>query len=187
MPLTTTSSSMTPASPWARLKAAYQTRRAVRWTVEALLLLLLVSVIGAWQTRRHLSGVPLPAFTLPLLDGGTASSSSFVGKPTMVVLWAPWCSVCKAQSGNVNRVQKWLAGRANVVSIALAWEEKASVESYVREGGAEYPVLLGTPGLETAFHVEAFPTVYFLDDTGRIKRSASGYTTTLGMLWRLLL
>lgn len=170
-----------------RLRAAYRTRRAFRWLVEGAVLLVLVGLIGAWQTRRHLSDVPPPAFTLATLEGGTVSSSSLAGKPTMLVLWAPWCGVCKAQSGNVNRVQKWLAGRANVVSIALAWEDKTSVETYVREGGAEYPVLLGTPGLETAFHVEAFPTVYFLDDTGRIKRSASGYTTTLGMLWRLLL
>lgn len=182
-----TTDTKTPQTTWARLKEAYRTRRAVRWTVEGAMLLALVTLIGAWQTRRHLSGVPPPAFTLATLDGGTISSSSLAGKPTMLVLWAPWCSVCKAQSGNVNRVQQWLHGRANVVSIALAWEDKASVEQYVREGGAEYPVLLGTPDLETALHVEAFPTVYFLDDTGRIKRSASGYTTTLGMLWRLLL
>lgn len=172
----------------ARFQQAYRTRRAVRWTVEGFVLLALVAAVGAWQTRRHLSDAPPPAFTLPVLDGaGTVSSTSLSGKPTMLVLWAPWCSVCKAQSGNVNRVQQWVGARARVLSIALAWEEKSSVEAYVREGGAEYPVLLGTPGLETAFHVEAFPTVYFLDDTGRIKRSATGYTTTLGMLWRLLL
>lgn len=171
---------------WARLTRAYRSRRAVRWTVEGALLLALVTLVGAWQTRRHLSGVPPPAFTLERLDGGTFSSSSLAGKPTMLVLWAPWCGVCKAQSGNVNRVQRWLGERVNVVSIALAWEDRASVEEYVRLSGAEYPVLLGTPGLEAALHVEAFPTVYFLDATGRIKRSAAGYTTTPGMLWRLL-
>lgn len=182
-----TTDAKTTASPWARLREAYRTRRAVRWAVEGAMLLVLVTLIGAWQTRRHLSGVPPPAFTLASLDGGTISSTSLSGKPSMLVLWAPWCSVCKAQSGNVNRVQKWLGGKVNVLSIALSWEDRASVEQYVRDGGAEYPVLLGTPGLETAFHVEAFPTVYFLDSEGRIKHSASGYTTTLGMLWRLLL
>ncbi|MEW5743263.1 MAG: TlpA disulfide reductase family protein [Myxococcota bacterium] len=170
-----------------RFKDAYRTRRAFRWAVEGFLLAALLLAIGAWQTRRHLSDVPVPDFTLPTLEGGTVSSSSLRGQPTMLVLWAPWCGVCKAQSDNVNRVQRWLAGRARVVSMALAYEAKADVEAAAKAEGMEYPVLLGDSALETTFHVDAYPTVYFLDEAGHIKRSASGYTTTLGMLWRLWL
>jgi peroxiredoxin len=155
--------------------------------VQGGLVLAVLLAVGAWQTRRHLSGVPVPAFTLPALEGGTVSSSSLVGQPTMLVLWAPWCGVCKAQSDNVNRTQRWLHGRARVVSVALAYEQRADVEAVAKSEGMEYPVLLGDPALEAAFHVDAYPTLYFLDEAGRIKRSAAGYTTTLGMLWRLWL
>lgn len=178
------SNPQTTTSPVARLKAAYRTRRLVRWAVDGGVLLVLVAAIGAWQTRKHLSDVPPPAFTLQALGGGEVSSASLLGKPGMLVLWAPWCGVCKAQFDNVGRVRRWLGERANVVSIALAYRDVASVEAYAK-AGVDYPVLLGTSELEEAFRVDAFPTVYFLDAQGRIKHSASGYTTTLGMLWRL--
>jgi thiol-disulfide isomerase/thioredoxin len=172
---------------WQSFTHAYKTRRAVRWTVEGVLLLALITVIGAWQTRRHLSGVPPPTFTLPALNGGTVSSASLSGKPTMLVLWAPWCGVCKAQADNVQRVHRWAGAGANVVTIAFAYKDQADVVRVANEEGTQTPVLLGTDTLSEALKVEAFPTVYFLDEAGRIKRSAAGYTTTLGMLWRLWL
>jgi thiol-disulfide isomerase/thioredoxin len=159
-------------------------RRAARWVLEGLALVALVAVIGAWQTRHHLSAGAVPAFTLPTLDGHPLSSSALAGKPTVLVLWAPWCGVCKAQSDNVNRVQRWLGARANVVSIALAWQDRGDVERYVREGGVEYPVVLGSEAVGEALRVEAYPTTYFLDESGNIKRSAVGYVTTLGLLAR---
>ena len=46
--------------------------------------------------------------------------------------------------------------------------------------------LLGDDALLRAFHVEAFPTAYFLDSGGRVQGSVTGYTTTLGLLARLI-
>jgi thioredoxin-related protein len=47
-------------------------------------------------------------------------------------------------------------------------------------------VLLGDEETVRAFRVEAFPTTYFLDAEGRITGSVAGYTTTPGLLARLL-
>jgi hypothetical protein len=73
------------------------------------------------------------------------------------------------------------------VSLAASFENVAQVRAYVRDHGVDYPVLLGDDALLQALHVDAFPTVYFLDAHGRVQRSATGYTTTLGLLARLLL
>jgi thiol-disulfide isomerase/thioredoxin len=168
-----------------RWVALYRERKGVRWAVDLALLLIAVAVIGAWQTRGHLRGGPVPSFELASLDGRTVSSQSLRGQPVMLAFWAPWCGVCKSTSDNVERVADLMGSRAKVVSVALAYDSRASVESYAREHAMTHGVWLGTEQLGREMHVEAFPTFYFLDAEGRVAGSAVGYTTTLGLLWRL--
>jgi thiol-disulfide isomerase/thioredoxin len=168
-----------------RLRTAYRSRRLVRWAVDGAVLVALVLVVGAWQTRNHLAGA-CPDFALPRLDSGsTVTRASLGGKPTLLVFWAPWCGVCKAESQNVSWVQRLVGDRANVVSVANSFRSVAEVQQYVHDHGVDYPVLLASEGLSGQFAVEAFPTAYFLDADGHIRHSVVGYTTTAGMLWRL--
>ena len=170
---------------FARLRNAYGSRRVVRWAVDGTVLLVVVVVVGAWQTRNHLSGA-CPDFAWPRLDSGaTVTRASLGGKPTLLVFWAPWCGVCKAESQNVSWVQRLVGERANVVSVASSFRSVGDVQQYVRDRGVDYPVLLAPEGVGGQFGVEAFPTAYFLDGEGRIRHSVVGYTTTAGMLWRL--
>lgn len=170
-----------------RFRQLYRERRAVRWATDGVLLLAVIVGITAWQTRQHLHDVPAPAFTLTTLAGPQVSIDSLKGKKTLLYLWAPWCGVCKAESQNVSWVRALVGERANVVSIVSSFQQVGDVERYVSEHGVQYPVLLGDESVEQAFHVQAFPTLYFLDENGRIVRSATGYTTTLGLWWRLML
>jgi thiol-disulfide isomerase/thioredoxin len=149
---------------------------------------LVVAVIGAWQTRDHVApGTVVTGVTLHSLDGGSSLLSSFRGKPTAVAFWAPWCPVCKAESGNLSWLAKLVGDRAQVVSVAAAYDSVQDVRTYMADQQVDYQVLLGNDEVVRAFRVEAFPTVYFLDPEGRVKGSVSGYTTTLGLLARLLL
>jgi len=159
----------------------------VRWALEAAWVMAILAAVGAWQVRGHVQAGTRPEFTLPALSGEPVSLASLRGKPALVVLWAPWCGVCKAQSDNVGRVQRLVGDRARVISVASSYGDVSEVEAYVRERGVEYPVLLGGDGVAKALRVEAYPTAYFLDAEGRVKRSVAGYTTTAGLLLRLLL
>lgn len=174
------------SSGWLDRFRDLRSRRWFRWASDLALVAVLAGAVGAWQTRGHVRGAP-PEVALRTLDGTPATLASLRGRPAMVVFWAPWCTVCGAQSGNVGRTM-WLAGeRARVVSVATAYEDVAQVRAYVAEHGVTYPVLLGDDEAVRAFKVEVYPTLYFLDAEGRVTGSASGYTTTLGMLARLLL
>lgn len=174
-----------PAS-WLARYLALRDRRWFRWSMDLAVLAALLLGIGAWQARGHVRGAP-PEVALVTLDGAPASLASLRGKPAMVAFWAPWCGVCGAQSGNVGWAMRLAGDRARVISIATAFEDVAQVRGYMADHGVEYPVLLGGDDAVKAFKVEAYPTIYFLDAEGRITGSVMGYTTTAGMLARLLL
>lgn len=167
------------------LKARYRGSRPFRWAVDLSVMLAIVLVIGAFQTRNHPRGAA-PPYTFTTLEQAPVTLSSLAGKPTLLAVWAPWCGVCKAESGNVSRARSWLGDRANVVSVATAFNDVSEVRQYMTAQGVDYPVLLAAEDFQKVMHVEAFPTVFVIDSQGRIVSSMQGYTTTLGLVWRTL-
>jgi peroxiredoxin len=160
----------------------------VRWGVDLLLFLLVAAGVMTWQTRRlPAAGTQAPAFTLRTLEGGTVDLASLRGKPVALTFWAPWCTVCKAESANLSALKRRVGERAHVLSVAVAWEDVDEVRRFAREQGVDYPVLLGDDALQRAYRVDTFPTTLFLSPEGRVTRAAVGYTTQVGLLWRLWL
>ena len=168
-----------------RLRDRYRTKKTFRWAVDLCAVLIILVAVGAYQTRNHPRGAA-PAYTFTTPDQQSVALSSLTGKPTLIAVWAPWCGVCKAESGNVSRVHSWLGARANVVSVATGFNDVSEVRQYMTAQGVDYPVLLAQDDFQRVMHVEAFPTVFVLDSQGRIVSSTQGYTTTLGMMWRVL-
>ncbi len=168
-----------------RLRERYRTQTAFRWAVDLSAVLFILLAVGAYQTRNHPRGAA-PAYTFTTLDQQSVTLSSLAGKPTLLAVWAPWCGVCKAESGNVSRVHTWLGARANVVSVATGYNDLSEVRQYMTAQGVDYPVLLAQDDFQRVMHVEAFPTVFVLDSQGRIVSSMQGYTTTLGLMWRVV-
>ncbi|MDY7227184.1 TlpA family protein disulfide reductase [Hyalangium rubrum] len=170
--------------------AAYHHARKrwwVRWGVDLALFALLFMAVMAWQTR-HLpgSGTPAPDFQLRSLSGEQVRLSDLRGKPVLLVFWAPWCSVCKAESSNLAALRRMVGDWAHVVTVAVAYEDEADVRRFVQDWDADYPVLLGgDSGLTRSFRVDRFPTLFVLSPEGRIDQATIGYSPRLTLLWRL--
>ena len=108
-----------------------------------------------------------------------------LGKPTVIVFWAPWCTVCGAESGTISSLRSYYRDRVNVVSVALGYTKRAEVQKFIDDHKVDYPVLLGHRGITQAYRIEAYPTLYILDSKGQITHSTTGFTTLPGLVWRL--
>lgn len=172
-----------PAQPKALWK-----QRLIGVLRDTLILTLIVFVVGWWQNRDLPErGTQMPEFSFATIDHQVVTNESLKGKATMMVVWAPWCGVCKFESPNVSRVHRWMGERANVVSLAIGYRDYASITGFVRDHSVDYPVLVGDEDIEEALRVQRLPTVFFFDEQGEVTFRTSGYTTTLGLLIRLWL
>lgn len=184
-PATSPVPSPTPPAPASRPRL--RDRRWFRWTRDLLVLAVALAVVGTLQTWRHLGRGATPALTLRTLSGDPVDLDALRGRPVLLAVWAPWCPVCKANAGALARAARLAGDRAHVVSVAASFDDPAEVGAAARDQGLPGPVLLADDDAVRALRVESYPTYYFLDAEGRVKRSAAGYTTTLGLLARLLL
>lgn len=177
----------TAAQGWRERVAELRQTRAWRWGVELAMLAAIFFGVSAWQTRHLLSRAqPAPQVALTrMADGQPTSLEALRGKKTALVLWAPWCGVCKAEVGALNALAESLGEDAQLVSVALSYEDRADVERFVREQDVRYPVLLGDARATKALRVSAFPTIYILDAQGRISASVVGYTPSWTLRLRL--
>lgn len=171
---------------WRKWQALKARNRWARWGQDALFALVLFGAVFAWQTRDHVgSGEPMPAFTLTDVQGRSWSSEALRGKKVVLHFWAPWCPVCATETGTYASFARSQGDDAHVLSVVLDYQGREDIQRFIDKNGVDYPVLLGTDAVMQAFRIGSFPTTYFISEEGRISGSAAGYTTGLGLRWRL--
>ena len=167
---------------------AWRQRRAVRWGMDLAFGLIIFLAITAFQTRHLLGGrSPAPDFVLTDMAGQRHELRQYHGKKTLLLFWAPWCTVCHAESDNVKAIKAAYGQDVHVVSVALGYERPEQVQAFMDKHQVDYTVLLGHAQTQRDYKVSAFPTLYLLDERGQIRHALMGYTTTLGMRVRLWL
>ena len=139
--------------------------------------------VSWWKSRNALSG-NLSEFNVELMDGSRFMISEFSGEPVLFHFWATWCPVCDLQKGSIESIAKDYLG----ISVASWSEGEAEVKSYIQENGLTFPVLLDESGqLARYFGLKGVPASFILSPGGEIKFVESGYTTELGLRFRLWL
>ena len=159
-----------------------------RWLVNGVLILAIFLAMTTWQGRDLVSKQKsAPSFRLPTISGAPVALDDLRGRRVLLFFFAPWCKVCDLSISNLNWVRKLRDEElVSIFAVALSYTELQSVEAFLERNALDVPVLLGTPELLNSYRIRVFPTVYTLNESGKIDGSTVGYATTLGLWWRTL-
>jgi DsbE subfamily thiol:disulfide oxidoreductase len=156
------------------------TRRWLRRVGEAVIVLVLILGVRAWQQSGVASG-PAPALAGTLLDDKPFALKAFAGQPVLVHFWATWCPICRAEQGSIDD----LARTIPVITVAMQSGDRNEVAQYLRKAGLSFPVLNDPNGMiATQWGVRAVPASFIVDGTGQIRYVEVGYTTAVGLRLR---
>ncbi|HLE62386.1 MAG TPA: TlpA disulfide reductase family protein [Pyrinomonadaceae bacterium] len=129
-----------------------------------------VTATANQQPELHSSadvGEAAPEFQLRRMDGRTISLADFRGHPAVLIFWTSWCSFCKAEAPEFNRlVRRYRAKGVRLLGINVQDSEKRT-RAGIRDFGIRYPVVRDVDAsVARRYQVAATPTVIFLDAQG---------------------
>jgi thiol-disulfide isomerase/thioredoxin len=148
----------------------------------ALVLLLALSSAAADEKLRLGEFIPVsppqpaPAVSFTDAESRPASLADFVGKPTLVNLWATWCQPCLKEMPSIERLQTKLAGRLTVAAVSQDRSGAKLVNPFVAEHQLQsLKIYLDPKGdVAHAFDVRGLPTTIVLDRSGQVVGKVEG-------------
>ena len=122
-----------------------------------------------------------PALTLADLKGSKVNVDYRAGKLTLVNFWAVWCGPCREEMPHIARLfGKYGKQGFQAVGIAVQSGEPSDVKEFLEQNkdyGINYPILMGVDETLTRFgDVQAVPTTFLIDPTGKVVRRFIGVT-----------
>jgi thiol-disulfide isomerase/thioredoxin len=115
-----------------------------------------------------------PAWSGPMLGGGTLSSASFHGKPVYLNFFASWCEPCNDEASTIQALsKKYAASGVTVVGVDVE-ENAAKAGGFARTHGLTYPVVVDSGSMRDAYGVNGLPQHVFIDRNGVVRDLVPG-------------
>jgi thiol-disulfide isomerase/thioredoxin len=141
----------------------------------------------AMLTSSPLIGKP----ALQDLSGKKISLDSYKGKAVMINFWATWCGPCKIETPWLVELRDEYASKGfEILGISAedddladndikGWaKDKAAIASFVKQEHMSYPVLINGDSISNTYGgLEAMPTSFFVDRTGKVVAVQLGITS----------
>lgn len=121
--------------------------------------------------------IPALDFTLTDQFGNSHSLEDYKGKTIFLNFWATWCSPCKAELPEIQRLYENYEreGEEALIVLGVAGPEiggektAEEIADFLEENGYTYPVLMDTEGsLFDGYGIGAFPTTFMIDRDGNV-------------------
>ncbi|MGE5677128.1 MAG: redoxin domain-containing protein [Pseudomonadota bacterium] len=114
-------------------------------------------------------------FQLEDLQGNKVSLSDFKGKKVFLNFWATWCPPCKAEMPDIEKYYQETKDTDVVILAVNVGDDKKTVESFIKDKGYNFRVLLDTTGeVSQMYRVSGIPTSYFINTEGFLDDGAEG-------------
>ena len=157
-------------------------KKIIKELVAGLVILFIVSTLLNYIRKPDLDSNTLPAVDVGLIDGGTFRTEK--GKAVIIHFWGSWCPVCKLEAPNIQSISK----KYTVLTIAVNSGSDEEIKAYMHQHDLGFKVLNDREGKwAKMFKVEVFPTTFIYDGQGKLRFTEVGYTTTAGLMARMML
>lgn len=139
--------------------------------------------LSAVLDRGLVREIPPPLATSDL-NGKPFAWADAAGRPVLLYFWATWCPLCGAMQNSLTSVD----ADHQVITVALQSGTESELRAYLQTQGLAWRVISDPAGLIGArYGLRGVPALFFIDRHGRIRFTATGYTTEIGIRVRLWL
>ena len=108
-------------------------------------------------------------------DNQTLSLSDLKGKVILVDFWEKNCGACIASVPYLKKLKKKFKNQAFELLAINLQDSKEKVERYVKKRQINYPVLLNGKNMAKRYGVDAFPTFFIIDKSGKVIYGQVGF------------
>lgn len=134
------------------------------------------------ETTQQQDVIYAPEFVAANLGGQKEALSSYQGKKVVLNFWASWCPPCKAEVPHLVKYKNEKAAEQNteIVAVNLTFQDDGidSIQSFVKEYGMNFPVLLDEKGdIAPQYSIMTIPTTFILNEEGIIEHQITGPVT----------
>lgn len=124
------------------------------------------------------NGKPAPGFSYPDPNGKNVSLASYQGKYVLIDFWASWCGPCRQAIPKVKELYDQYRNKGfEVLGVSIDNDKKAWLKA-VEEEDVPWAQIL-TPNIrqtQTDYMFSGVPTMYLIDDKGKIVDKFLGYS-----------
>ncbi len=130
----------------------------------------------ATESRWEVPKKAMPAWELSDLHGRTWRMASLEGKTVLISVWGTWCSPCKAELPQVQKLYDLMKDRPDVQVLSFnVDDEVGKVEPFIRKQGYTFPVLLAKDYVGDLLPDVGIPRIWIVDASGKWRWEQVGF------------